>query len=135
MAGAGPRPAAADIHQQLAAAMQRMGMDEDEMVADDHLCVVCLEHARDEVLVPCGHMVLCHGCCAKIMSSDTNECPMCRCVVGALRGGGIAGRCRASLTDWAGVLVHARNSAPLAGRRSSTTASSTPRCDWCARQV
>jgi len=50
---------------------------EDNDGSDEHLCVVCLERERDEVLVPCGHMVLCHGCCADIMASS-NECPICR---------------------------------------------------------
>lgn len=58
--------------------MQEVGLGHDELAAgDDHLCVVCLENPRDEVLVPCGHMVLCHFCCEGILAS-TNECPMCR---------------------------------------------------------
>lgn len=74
---AGPRPAAANTLESIKAAMEEMCIEEDEHIGDEHLCVVCLENARDEVLVPCGHMVLCQECCADIMAS-TNECPMCR---------------------------------------------------------
>ena len=74
---AGPKPAGADALEQIKAAMDSLAMEEEEYLGDEHLCVVCLENARDEVLVPCGHMVLCQGCCADIMAS-TNECPMCR---------------------------------------------------------
>ncbi|KAI8471964.1 MAG: hypothetical protein J3K34DRAFT_415750 [Monoraphidium minutum] len=41
------------------------------------LCAVCLEHQRETVLVPCGHVVLCAGCCQDIRSSN-GECPLCR---------------------------------------------------------
>ena len=54
-----------------------MQLEDEDAIADEHLCVVCLERARDEVLVPCGHMVLCRDCCTDIMASS-NECPMCR---------------------------------------------------------
>ena len=75
---AGPRPAAADALEQLRAAMEEtMQLEDEDAIADEHLCVVCLERARDEVLVPCGHMVLCRDCCTDIMASS-NECPMCR---------------------------------------------------------
>lgn len=73
---AGPRQAPADALEQLKAVMDGLVM-EDNDGSDEHLCVVCLERERDEVLVPCGHMVLCHGCCADIMASS-NECPICR---------------------------------------------------------
>lgn len=54
-------------------------MGEDE--PDEHLCVVCMHQPRDEVLVPCGHMVLCQGCCKSIMASPSPICPMCREVI------------------------------------------------------
>lgn len=75
--GAGPNQPSGSVLEQLKASMAELCMEDDELVADDHLCVVCLERPRDEVLVPCGHMVLCQDCCADIMAS-TNECPMCR---------------------------------------------------------
>jgi hypothetical protein len=74
---AGPKPAGAVALEQIKAAMEELGLEEEGLIGDEHLCVVCLENARDEVLVPCGHMVLCQDCCADIMAS-TNECPMCR---------------------------------------------------------
>lgn len=74
---AGPKPAGAVALEQIKAAMEELGIEEEGLIGDEHLCVVCLENARDEVLVPCGHMVLCQDCCADIMAS-TNECPMCR---------------------------------------------------------
>lgn len=64
-------------HQQLAEAVQQLGMEDEIHCEDDHLCVVCLEHPRDEILVPCGHMVLCQQCCQSVMDSS-NECPVCR---------------------------------------------------------
>lgn len=71
----GPRPAGAAALENIRAAMEDMFMDEEG--GDEHLCVICLENARDEVLVPCGHMVLCQACCANVMQ-NSNECPMCR---------------------------------------------------------
>lgn len=71
----GPRPAGAATLENIRAAMEDIFMDEEG--GDEHLCVICLENARDEVLVPCGHMVLCQACCVNVMET-TNECPMCR---------------------------------------------------------
>jgi hypothetical protein len=74
---AGPKPAAGQALEQLMAAMDELAMEDDTFVGDDHLCVVCLENARNIVLIPCGHMVLCDVCCDDIMA-NSNECPMCR---------------------------------------------------------
>jgi hypothetical protein len=65
------------VHEQLAEAVEQLGLEDELAGGDDHLCVVCLEHQRDEVLVPCGHMVLCRFCCQDIMQ-DSKACPVCR---------------------------------------------------------
>ncbi|WIA38371.1 hypothetical protein OEZ86_001701 [Tetradesmus obliquus] len=65
------------VHEQLAEAVEQLGLEDEMAGGDEHLCVVCLEHQRDEVLVPCGHMVLCRFCCDSIMQ-DSKECPVCR---------------------------------------------------------
>eukprot|EP00882_Tetradesmus_deserticola_P033905 GHRQ01038768.1.p2 GENE.GHRQ01038768.1~~GHRQ01038768.1.p2 ORF type:complete len:167 (+),score=53.31 GHRQ01038768.1:123-623(+) len=64
-------------HEQLADMVQQLGLEDELACGDDHLCVVCLEHTRDEVLVPCGHMVLCRFCCQQIMQ-ESKACPVCR---------------------------------------------------------
>lgn len=46
---------------------------------DDTECVVCMADIKEMVLIPCGHMMLCVACCAKVQSSSVKECPMCRC--------------------------------------------------------
>ncbi|KAF6259090.1 hypothetical protein COO60DRAFT_1053840 [Scenedesmus sp. NREL 46B-D3] len=68
------------VHEQLAEAVEQLGLQDELACGDDHLCVVCLEHQRDEVLVPCGHMVLCRFCCQDIMQ-DSKACPVCREVI------------------------------------------------------
>jgi hypothetical protein len=65
------------VHEQLAEAVEQLGIEDEIAGGDDHLCVVCLENTRDEVLVPCGHMVLCRYCCQDIMQ-DSKACPVCR---------------------------------------------------------
>lgn len=35
---------------------------------------MCMEHLRDTVLIPCGHMVLCGECCKDIRGGN-GECP------------------------------------------------------------
>jgi 1-acyl-sn-glycerol-3-phosphate acyltransferase len=75
----GHAPRAGDpaaVARQLAAAAERAGMHDDDL-DDDEACVVCLAAARDTVLVPCGHVVLCSDCCEDV-KAGSNECPMCR---------------------------------------------------------
>ena len=53
-------------------------------------CVVCMEEARDTVFIPCGHFVVCSGCCEGIMNKS-GECPVCRMPIkvrGSYRRGG-----------------------------------------------
>ncbi|CAK6435377.1 unnamed protein product [Pipistrellus nathusii] len=40
-------------------------------------CAVCLHHAANTCLVPCGHTHLC-SCCARRVFGDTARCPLCR---------------------------------------------------------
>eukprot|EP00485_Elphidium_margaritaceum_P022513 CAMPEP_0202711158 /NCGR_PEP_ID=MMETSP1385-20130828/23018_1 /ASSEMBLY_ACC=CAM_ASM_000861 /TAXON_ID=933848 /ORGANISM="Elphidium margaritaceum" /LENGTH=446 /DNA_ID=CAMNT_0049370833 /DNA_START=7 /DNA_END=1344 /DNA_ORIENTATION=- len=48
------------------------GDDDDSM-----LCIVCLDGARDHVLIPCGHIAVC-GECKKEYNEGNAECPLCR---------------------------------------------------------
>lgn len=63
-----------NVQEQLAEAVKQMGIDEDE--ADDEMCVVCMARAREIVLVPCGHLVLCKVCCDHILANKA-LCPVC----------------------------------------------------------
>lgn len=49
--------------------------NQQEMTAkeDIHLCVVCQENTRDQLLFPCQHMVTCKQCSVKL-----ETCPICR---------------------------------------------------------
>jgi len=40
-------------------------------------CVVCFEQTRN-VLLPCGHALLCQKCADDILASRTRQCPNCR---------------------------------------------------------
>lgn len=40
---------------------------------DDDACIACMERARDNIILPCGHLVLCAFCCEGI-----SLCPVCR---------------------------------------------------------
>ncbi|XP_047336763.1 probable E3 ubiquitin-protein ligase LOG2 [Impatiens glandulifera] len=40
-------------------------------------CVICLSEPRDTTVLPCRHMCMCSGC-AKVLSFQTNRCPICR---------------------------------------------------------
>jgi hypothetical protein len=65
------------VAEQLQAHMKQLGIHDDELEDDNHLCVVCMEHPRNIVLVPCGHMALCKECCNTIITDQKNKCPMC----------------------------------------------------------
>ena len=43
-------------------------------VEDKSTCVICIENRPDHVIVPCGHLCLCHACCSNVRSA---KCPMC----------------------------------------------------------
>jgi hypothetical protein len=50
--------------------------------SDDDACVVCWEERRTDVLVPCGHLVLCRRCANDLMAPQQQLrrplCPICR---------------------------------------------------------
>ncbi|KAG1672360.1 hypothetical protein FOA52_010978 [Chlamydomonas sp. UWO 241] len=48
-----------------------------QQLDDGTMCVVCMDVARSVTLMPCGHRVLCEGCCSSVHVSN-GECPMCR---------------------------------------------------------
>lgn len=65
------------VEQQLAEHMDQLGIEQDELDDDQHMCVVCFEALRTIVLVPCGHMALCKKCCEAIIVNQGKECPLC----------------------------------------------------------
>jgi hypothetical protein len=44
------------------------------LVAEEELCVICMETKRDTVLVPCGHLQFCWGC---VLRLPNQRCPCC----------------------------------------------------------
>ncbi|KAL0375091.1 UNVERIFIED_CONTAM: putative E3 ubiquitin-protein ligase LOG2 [Sesamum radiatum] len=40
-------------------------------------CVICLSEPRDTTVLPCRHMCMCSEC-AKVLTLQTNKCPICR---------------------------------------------------------
>ena len=53
--------------------------DEDELLDDDSACIACMAIARDTIIIPCGHLVLCQVC-----AKGLSLCPMCRTAVAEL---------------------------------------------------
>ena len=49
-----------------------------ETVAAVDECVVCLEHGRDHVMLPCGHLCVCGACALQVQGEPIPVCPMCR---------------------------------------------------------
>ncbi|CAF1276787.1 unnamed protein product [Rotaria sp. Silwood1] len=41
-------------------------------------CTICLDHFRDTVLIPCGHICLCYSCAKELIEHGTKQCPICR---------------------------------------------------------
>jgi hypothetical protein len=39
-------------------------------------CVVCMEHERDVIVMPCFHVCMC-AACAQIVKQKHGSCPMC----------------------------------------------------------
>jgi len=46
-------------------------------LAEDKLCVVCLEFSRNTLIAPCGHLCACFECAESVKTSK-QACPMCR---------------------------------------------------------
>ena len=45
------------------------------------MCVVCMEHEKSVVLIPCKHMCMCKGCTDKLIAQSERQkaiCPLCR---------------------------------------------------------
>jgi hypothetical protein len=55
-----------------AASAERL-MKEREASEERLLCTVCMEHAKDTLLRPCGHWAVCYACAVKM-----DHCPLCR---------------------------------------------------------
>lgn len=52
--------------------------NEDNSISQvDLQCVVCFDHNRSILLIPCNHMPCCIGCIDTIIGID-NKCPTCR---------------------------------------------------------
>jgi len=47
--------------------------------SDDCECCVCMEAQKSHIFIPCGHFCACQAC-AVIISTTTQECPMCRSI-------------------------------------------------------
>jgi len=44
----------------------------------ENLCVICHQHIRDTVVLPCAHFLFCNECIKdQIDSSESKQCPMC----------------------------------------------------------
>ena len=54
--------------------------EEEEEEDDDKLCIVCMDGARDHVMIPCGHIAVC-GECKDEYKGDDAVCPLCRAKV------------------------------------------------------
>ena len=47
-------------------------------IADNLLCVVCMEREKNMLLLPCRHICMCKACTDKIVDGDSAQCPVCR---------------------------------------------------------
>lgn len=46
-------------------------------------CVICLEAAKDTMILPCRHLCLCHNCALHV-NIEMNKCPICRYSITAI---------------------------------------------------
>ena len=46
-------------------------------------CVICLDEATTEIVVPCGHKCLCKNCSVQLVKT-TKNCPICRKTIGTI---------------------------------------------------
>jgi len=44
-------------------------------------CIVCMEHLKTILVVPCGHKSLCPKCTHRFIDNNINECPVCRSTI------------------------------------------------------
>jgi len=47
---------------------------------DMKMCIICLHHPYNTVLLPCGHLYLCYQCASSIKNSN-GTCPACRTTI------------------------------------------------------
>ena len=64
-----------ELTDDLATAQQQQAAIDDAM-ADEDLCVVCMDRERSCLYVPCNHLAVCVECDAGIMAAS-QPCPMC----------------------------------------------------------
>ena len=64
-----------ELTDDLATAQQQQAAIDDAM-ADEDLCVVCMDRERSCLYVPCNHLAVCGECDAGIMAAS-QPCPMC----------------------------------------------------------
>ena len=48
---------------------------------DQALCIICIANKKNTVLVPCGHLCVCHECTTGILKANPPKCPVCRTIV------------------------------------------------------
>jgi hypothetical protein len=46
--------------------------------AEETLCVVCMDAAKDRAVRPCMHVCVCEACAQLLMLERTPRCPVCR---------------------------------------------------------
>ena len=53
--------------------------EEDEKVAEQDKCIVCLDRRANTLFMPCGHNIVCRSCLTEIeKTANRNTCIMCR---------------------------------------------------------
>jgi hypothetical protein len=60
----------------LPAARKPAAADSPQPIAEDKLCVICMEASKCVCLVPCGHICACEACAVPL-----DSCPTCRAVI------------------------------------------------------
>ena len=56
---------------------ERSASEEERVVDEDKLCVVCMAEPKEYLFAPCGHMCACSDCADLIINKDA-LCPICR---------------------------------------------------------
>ena len=67
--------------------LQQLQQGAQRVADEEQLCVVCMEEQRSEVLVPCGHVVLCQECCAAVQDAKNEVRRGKRSCAGLASGG------------------------------------------------
>lgn len=49
-----------------------------ERKKEDNECLICCKNQITEVILPCGHLVLCGSCIERLRIGYNNKCPICR---------------------------------------------------------